>query len=316
MTVARPVRLGVAIALGLVLAAALGAENSAAGASSIAEDFDPESCNREGEAKTASVSSGVPLAPPKWVAPETPAPTAETNPSPPSSPTAAPASRRLESAAVGAPEEVGGGGLLAWEKGVRDKVKCWFTALPDANKFTLANCMGALALHMGSKLDMMFGGAPKQAAQGAGECEWVSEGELALPELPAFPDFTWNGFGVPPIPRLLPSWEHLHSLAPVGGEGYTAAALEQYIAGAREQYTAAVLELEQRAADAQPETAQQLADAQQQLAEASWTPFALGAGVGLSAGAAVSLGVLAMRRRLGGTLRVRRAQTHVEKPSR
>jgi|TARA_B100000513_G_C11861754_1_gene173005 hypothetical protein len=43
-------------------------------------------------------------------------------------------------------------------------------------------------------------------------CEWLTEQAADKLELPEFP--TWNHeFAVPPIPRLVPTWERLQTLA-------------------------------------------------------------------------------------------------------
>lgn len=78
----------------------------------------------------------------------------------------------------------------------------------------LGACMGALALHLGSKFDAAVGrgAANKPPAADAG-CEWVGERveQLSLPDFPEFGPLPWT---VPAIPRLLPSWQRLHSILP------------------------------------------------------------------------------------------------------
>ena len=121
----------------------------------------------------------------------------------------------------------------AWLAEWSERLDCWWLALPDASRTQLGACLGALGLHVASRLDAAWRAVrvsagftpPSQGALvGAGTpeqgCEWISESSAAaasLPALPAFPSFQ-GGFewAVPPIPRLLPfqeSWQGLHSLA-------------------------------------------------------------------------------------------------------
>ena len=78
----------------------------------------------------------------------------------------------------------------------------------------LGACMGALGLHLGSKLDTSMRalgisrGATPSAPAAEPNCEWIQENSHVL-ELPQFPSVDSVHFTVPPIPRLLPSWEHL-----------------------------------------------------------------------------------------------------------
>ena len=78
----------------------------------------------------------------------------------------------------------------------------------------LGACMGALGLHLGSKLDTSMRalgiarGATPSAPAAEPNCDWIQENRHVL-ELPHFPSVDSIQFTVPPIPRLLPSWEHL-----------------------------------------------------------------------------------------------------------
>lgn len=84
--------------------------------------------------------------------------------------------------------------------------------------------MGALALHLGSKLDASWRAAqsalgktpvplqqlPTSADAAEAGCDWVrGEGGLELPDIPDFP----SNFRLPPLPQLLPTWQRLQSLA-------------------------------------------------------------------------------------------------------
>ena len=78
----------------------------------------------------------------------------------------------------------------------------------------LGACMGALGLHLGSKLDTSMRalgisrGATRSAPAAEPNCDWIQENGHVR-ELPQFPSGDSIQFTVPPIPRLLPSWEHL-----------------------------------------------------------------------------------------------------------
>lgn len=87
--------------------------------------------------------------------------------------------------------------------------------------------MGALGLHLTSRFEaalrfLRLGAAaaaappPAMASATAEGCEPFRQGAASL-QLPDFPDFPAQ-FELPsvvPIPRLLPSWEHLQSLVEV-----------------------------------------------------------------------------------------------------
>ena len=137
------------------------------------------------------------------------------------------------------------GSAPPWSAEWRQRVACWWAALPTLTRTQLGSCFGALALHIGSRLDgswraaqSLLGHQPaanptanpatNPAADVAAEpgCEWIAEqGGLSLPEAPPFPSSL--DFRLPPIPRLLPSYQYLQSLAPPrnqhGGEATPAA---------------------------------------------------------------------------------------------
>lgn len=110
-----------------------------------------------------------------------------------------------------------------WQTEWRGRVTCWFLGLPLPTQQQLGSCMGALGLHIGSRLDASLRasralvGQPAASAFSGGkavaerDCEWVSdEALLQLPAAPAFP-LELESFRLPPIPRLLPLWQHLQS---------------------------------------------------------------------------------------------------------
>ena len=125
----------------------------------------------------------------------------------------------------------------SWHEIWRERIECWWVTLPSPSQAQLAGCMGAVALHLGGRFDaMMRGRIYPRAAVGAlgvgggaaeGECESTAEG-LSLPQFPEVGRFE---FRVPPVPRLLPSWERLHAL--VGGGGAEDGRAEGVVSAAR-----------------------------------------------------------------------------------
>lgn len=131
----------------------------------------------------------------------------------------------------------------SWFSEWRERLECWWMALPAPTQSELGTCIGALGVHLGSRFDDFRAARDpsKQsratssrwadAAEGAltPGCEWLLEHEsaqerLALPPFPhADPYLRFDGEHtrsgrMPPIPRLMPSWERLHSLAAEGVE--------------------------------------------------------------------------------------------------
>lgn len=108
-----------------------------------------------------------------------------------------------------------------WLEGWHSQFECFWTALPLPSQAQFGSCLGALALHLGSRFDGLLGRAPAQssAAPEAG-CEWLKEGAAELQQIPDFPslpsNFKLEGGGslLPAIPRLVPTWERLTSLVP------------------------------------------------------------------------------------------------------
>tara|TARA_B100000513_G_scaffold119762_1_gene52693 strand:- start:1286 stop:2815 length:1530 start_codon:yes stop_codon:yes gene_type:complete len=124
--------------------------------------------------------------------------------------------RRLLEAGV-APNE-------AWDEEWSRRISCWWIGLPLPTQSQMGACMGALGVHIASRLDVAFRAAqttlgqrpaasqPRSTASDA-SCEWISETSAEL-NLPSFPDFGEGfEFSLPPIPRLLPSGQMLQSLS-------------------------------------------------------------------------------------------------------
>ena len=116
-----------------------------------------------------------------------------------------------------------------WDEAWAERIECWWLSLSTPSRMQLSACMGALALHMSSRLDaswraaqgllghspspMSGGDAAREAADP--NCKWLEQSELGLPDFPAFPSapdgggFKWQ---LPPLPRLVPSLESLQAL--------------------------------------------------------------------------------------------------------
>ena len=106
-----------------------------------------------------------------------------------------------------------------WSEEWTRRISCWWMSLPGPTQGQLGGCLGALSLHISSRLDaaaaaagLRSAAAREPAAAGSG-CEWVGRGveRLRLPSFPAFPTSD-SSFILPPIPRLMPSWERLQVL--------------------------------------------------------------------------------------------------------
>lgn len=116
-----------------------------------------------------------------------------------------------------------------WQEEWQHSFGCWWLSLAAPTRTALGSCMGALALHVGSRLDASWraaqallgrrvdgsAGASADAFATEQGCEWISEGaqRLELPDAPSFPNDL--NFRLPPIPQLLPAWQQLQSLRQV-----------------------------------------------------------------------------------------------------
>lgn len=112
-----------------------------------------------------------------------------------------------------------------WASDWLERVECWWIGLPGATQSWLGRCIGAFALSVGSKLDLVLRAArrrptpvnvpPPQLSSGTRlyadelQCEGSAK-ELEEIELPAFPEIEMddsdilNEFRLPPLPQLLP----------------------------------------------------------------------------------------------------------------
>ena len=163
-----------------------------------------------------------------------------------------------------------------------ERMECWWMETPW--RTALQACVGALSVHLAQRFEQFMslrGGARQPLGQSAQQaeqgCEWVSEGERL--QLPQFPSFGEQGFdfSLPPIPRLMPSWQHLQTLAP---------------AADYEHDWFADLVVDDVQGDAVDEGPSYISS------------VGAGAGVGTLMGVAFALGVSAYRSRHGGSARL------------
>ena len=111
----------------------------------------------------------------------------------------------------------------AWLNEWRRRLACWYVGLPIPTQTQLGSCMGGLSISLASQLDVAWrtaqslsGHAPPPRGESATEsategCEWLTQGRHL--DLPAFPELSPDLFklGLPPIPRLVPTWQQLQS---------------------------------------------------------------------------------------------------------
>ena len=111
--------------------------------------------------------------------------------------------------------------LEEWQNLWREHFICWWVSLPGGVAERVSSCMGALGVHLGSRLDAAWRAAnrgkpalraqPEQTAEAG--CEWLQKnrGEVTLPEFPVLP--ISPHFELPPMRRLLPSSRELMRLS-------------------------------------------------------------------------------------------------------
>lgn len=135
--------------------------------------------------------------------------------------------RPFERAADGdAPFQLAAGSCLigpcaseqAWWAEWSERLTCWWEHTPY--QAGLQACFGALGVTLARRFEQFTrlrgGGVPGGELNGAAEpsCEWVGDvkSRLELPDFPSLGDGV--EFTLPPIPRLLPSWQQEHSRTP------------------------------------------------------------------------------------------------------
>lgn len=115
----------------------------------------------------------------------------------------------------------------SWLAEWRRRFGCWWLGVQPQMHAPLGECLGALAIHLGSRFEMAWRVAhrsigtsfPKPVAPAAvapaaeAGCEWIERAE-EIRQMPEMPDFTEGiQFRVPPIPRLVPNLQQLQALA-------------------------------------------------------------------------------------------------------
>lgn len=100
----------------------------------------------------------------------------------------------------------------AWHAEWRHRFECWFLGLPLPTQAQLGDCLGALALHLGGRLEAALSIPSSSQSPQSSEpgCELVETEALQLPHFPSLGALDWK---LPPLPRLLPAWQQLHGAA-------------------------------------------------------------------------------------------------------
>lgn len=122
----------------------------------------------------------------------------------------------------------------SWHVEWQRRFACWWLALPAPTQTQISSCLGALSLHLGSRLDSALrgvGGGVVEGGVGGGgvvegdlsrrrperfegatdrSCGWIF-GEAERLQLPEFPALEGVQFSSPPIRGLLPARELLLS---------------------------------------------------------------------------------------------------------
>ena len=110
-----------------------------------------------------------------------------------------------------------------WHESWEHRLNCWWHRIPLASQARLDGCLGALALHLGARLDSALRRATASPVAVGAECAWVGEmlrtDELMLPE---FPLLDRVEFSVPLLPELLvPSTRWRQMVSRSGRRGAT-----------------------------------------------------------------------------------------------
>ena len=111
--------------------------------------------------------------------------------------------------------------MTRWLADWHARFECWWVLSPYSDG--LHACLGALSLHVARRFELWrsgaraMSGASKRGTDGAptseAGCEWVQlELDLELPPFPELGPHERDLFQVPPLPRLIPAWERLHTL--------------------------------------------------------------------------------------------------------
>lgn len=95
-----------------------------------------------------------------------------------------------------------------WHEAWRERLWCWWLALPGAVQADVSRCFGALGLYLGSRFERLLNRPTAMVASAAPGCEWVAAEPERL-RLPDFPELGSFDFTLPPVPLLLPPLEEL-----------------------------------------------------------------------------------------------------------
>ena len=114
----------------------------------------------------------------------------------------------------------------AWLSAWTDRFECWFVGLPLPTQAQMGTCLGAMGMHLGSRLDSVARSTALKLGKPPGRIIWKPPPPISIQEgcemvtrsmevsMPDFPDtdeildrLSWLAF-----PRLLPAWERLQTL--------------------------------------------------------------------------------------------------------
>jgi hypothetical protein len=108
----------------------------------------------------------------------------------------------------------------SWLHSWQDELECWLVGLPGPTQSQLSGCLGAFALHLGSRLEVALGqklpsNTFKTASAERG-CDWINtaESDKVIPQLPMFPQPP-SAFKLKSLPQLLPDFQRQASLRQV-----------------------------------------------------------------------------------------------------
>lgn len=173
--------------------------------------------------------------------------------------------RRLQATAITTEE--------AWYSSWQSSLECWWGGLPVPTQQQFGACVGAFGLHLGGRFDRALGKTPAAAKAADSSCNWVGTRAEEL-NMPAFPDMGQIKFNLPPLPRLLPSWQQLQWTQALDPEKDNDDPTK-WVPIAHEKVNSQTTYAEE---------------------ESVWTPIAAGVGAGFAAGAVVALAFLRFRK--------------------
>ena len=174
------------------------------------------------------------------------------------------------------------------------RLKCWWISLPRPTQGSLGGCIGALALHLGARLEQTLGERPPPAAELSGRCEWLESAALDQLRLPDFPATAGIRFSLPLLPALLPALERLQEQSGArsyqGGAHIQLTTLPRILPRAERAHSSQIPELSMRSG-----ASGHVSGAHSARARIHTEALALGTGVGAS----VAIVLVAVRLCLG-----------------